>query len=109
MKLKFPKEITIGDMVFTVKTNPKSAGGNFSYPFKSGDKATIEIGTKHLKMMPTRVLSIIIHELKEIINVEQSVRFSRMDEEDNFEFHYTHKEHTDMCSRLAGLLNAFLK
>ena len=54
-----------------------------------------------------RVLSILIHELKEIIHVEQGTRYDRNDEFKAYEFHYTHKEHTELCSRLAGLLSQF--
>ena len=51
----------------------------------------------------------ILHELKEIIQIEQATRFKRIDESCNYEFHYSHKEHTELCSRLAGLLSQFIK
>ena len=108
MKLKFPKKIMIGSAEFLIEKNPEIAGGDFTYCNK-GKKGKITIGTKHLKSSPTRVLETIIHELKEVIQVEQSVRYQRLDlEEGEYLFSYGHKEHTDLCSRLAGLLNYFI-
>lgn len=112
MKLKFPKTIKISDTTFKVIKNPKDSGGEFRY-WNNDDKkelkmGEITIGTLLLKSNPTRVLSIIIHELKEIIQVEQGVRF-RQDGDDESQFHYTHKEHSDLCARLAGLLEEFLE
>lgn len=103
MKIKFPKTITIGSYVFQVKTDPKSCDGSFNY-----DDGIITIGTKKLRTQPFGVLEIIIHELKEVIHVEQSTRFRRGDELNNYEFHYSHKEHSELCSRLAGLLGEFI-
>lgn len=107
MKLKFPKKIIIGDTEFWMKYNKTHSGGSFQYPFKN-KKGQIEIGTEHLKTNPIRVLGVIIHELKEIIQVEQSARYIRQDEGTSYEFHYSHKEHTDLCARLSGLLTNFI-
>jgi len=112
MKIRFPKQIIVGDSVFKVVKNPKIGGGSFEYWQKKNKKTTggvLTIGTFHLKHSPLRVWGTIIHELKEIIQIEQGTRYERPDNQDEYEFHYTHKEHTDLCSRLAGLLNEFLK
>jgi hypothetical protein len=108
MKIKKLKKIIIGDTPFNIKWDKKRSGGSFDYPYKK-EKGGIEIGTSEEKVNPVRVLSILIHELKEIIQVEQCVRYDRGDENKNYEFNYTHKEHTDLCSRLAGLLSQFLQ
>jgi len=108
IQYKFPKKIIIGDIEFEMRYDNKRNGGEFSYPYKK-DKGFIIIGTSDLKINPPRFLAILIHELKEIIQVEQSTRFDRCDEAKNYEFHYTHKEHTDLCARLAGLLTQFIK
>lgn len=109
MKLKFPKKIMIGSTEFFIVKDKTSAGGSFSYCDKD-KKGRIIIGTKHIKSTPSRVLEIIIHELKEIIQVEQCVRYERSDlEKGEYLFSYGHKEHTDLCSRLAGLLNYFIE
>ncbi len=110
MKYKFPRKITIGDTDFDVIYDKKEGGGEFSFAFKN-ERAFLKIGTRELKTNPHRFLAIVIHELKEMIQVEQGVRFNRNDEHsaNSLEFHYTHKEHTDLCSRLAGLLTQFIK
>jgi len=110
MKIKKLKKITIGDVVWDIKWDKKKDDGEFVYPWgKEKTRGFIRIGIIDEKVNPTRVLGILIHELKEIIQVEQSVRYIRTDEHKNYEFHYTHKDHTDLCARLAGLLNEFIK
>src|ERR1035437_11178835 len=101
MKIVKLKKIIIGDTEFTIKWDKKKGGGEFSYPWKK-DKAFIRISLEDEKTNPAGVLAILIHELKEIIQVEQRTRYDRQDENKAFEFHYTHKEHTDLCSRLGG-------
>jgi len=108
MKLIKIKKIIIGDTEFQVKWDKKRSGGSFSYPWKN-KKAEIVIGLEDEKLNPIGILNTIIHELKEIIQVEQRTRYDRKDEYKAYEFHYTHKEHTDLCSRLAGLLAQFYK
>mgnify|MGYP001614424990 CR=1 FL=1 len=107
MKLKFIKSILIGDCKFKVIWDKKSSGGEFRYPWEN-EKGFIRIGTSKHKVNPIRTLSIINNELKEIIQTEQLTRVKKGDEQ-GYEFHYTHKEHTDFCARLAGLLNEFIK
>lgn len=110
MQFKFPKKIMIGDVDFRITYNRKEGGGEFGYPWK-GKRAFIKLGTRDLKTNPTRFFNVVMHELKEIIQQEQNVRYLRPDEhgDNSYEFHYTHKEHTDLCARLAGLLTHFIK
>ena len=108
MKFKYPKKITIGDTVFTIEYDYTcDDGAYFQYPDK-GKKALLKFGMKNHKANPEQFLNHLIHELKEIIQVEQSTRLFRRGA-DSYEFHYTHSEHSDLCSRLSGLLLNFLK
>jgi hypothetical protein len=104
MKLKFPKKITIGDRIFKVKTDKKEGGGNFSYA-----NHEIIIGTKHLKKQPQSVLNVIIHELMEIICIEEDTRLDKGNNYSDYVFVYDHQQHTDIVRRLAGILNEFIK
>lgn len=112
MKLKFPETITIGDNTFKVITDKESTVGFFTYweENKKGKptQGNITIGTFHLKNNPIQVLTIIIHELKEIIQVEQCVRYTEPSTDNNYEFHYSHKTHTDLCRRLSQALSLFI-
>ena len=113
MRIKFPKKIIIGDVEFLIKTDPKRVGGEFNFwnedsKTKKPKMGDMIIGTKLLEACPIRVLSTIIHELKEAIQEVQCVRYQRPDSRESYEFHYTHKEHDDLCSRLAGLLSQFI-
>lgn len=53
-------------------------------------------------------LELVIHELKEIIQLEQDTRHTKRNEVQRI-FAYNHAEHTDLCARLAGLLTKFIK
>ena len=108
MEYKYPKSITIGDTVFKVIYDYKN-DGNASFQFaQEGKQAFIKIGMKHHKVNPLTFLNCVIHELKEIIQIEQSTRIYNSGK-NCYEFHYAHAEHNEFCSRLAGLLNKFIK
>ena len=100
MQIKRLKKIIVGDHDFDIIWEKDHSGGSFNY-----EKREIKIGTKNWEI---RTLGVLIHELKEIIQVEQCTRYERWDENKDFEFHYTHKEHTQLCSMLAGLLSQFI-
>lgn len=85
MKLKFPKKLTIGDVVWTVKYEKNNSGGSFNYKYH-----ILKIGTKHNKDNPTRTLNAIIHELKEIIQVENDTRLDRGNNDADYVFVYDH-------------------
>ncbi|HBC89565.1 MAG TPA: hypothetical protein DCZ94_21720 [Lentisphaeria bacterium] len=101
MKLRRLKRIRIGEVIFTVKWDSKDDGGYFDY----GEK-TISIGIKGNTM---RQFAVIVHEIKEILNINQYVRYTRPDTLKDYEFHYGHREHSAMCNDLAGILNEFIK
>ena len=106
MRIKRLKSILIGDTVFNIKWDKSQGGGSFAYPSPS-EKGEIVIGTMFYKTNRERILAILIHELKEIIQVEQNTRVNG--ENSYLEFHYGHKEHTDLCCRLGGLLSKFIE
>lgn len=108
MEYKFPKTISIDSIEFDMRYDKNYSGAEFSYP-DDKNRGYIEIGTQIIKTSPSFFLELLIHELKEIIQIQQSTRYYRPDESRSYEFHYTHKEHTDMCTRLAGLLTNFIK
>jgi len=105
MKLKYPKKIKIGSTNFIMKYDKKDSGGEFSYGSK-GNPSFIRVG---INCSISRQLEIFIHEVKEIINFEQGVRLDDPTVRENYIFVYHHKEHTDFCSRLAGILTEFIK
>ena len=107
MQFRFPKKIVIGDTLFHIKYDVKKGGGSFAYP-REKTVGLIEVGTRDLKTNPIRILNVFMHEVKEIIHVEQATRYERGDNNE-YEFHYTHKEHTDLVARLASAVFEFIK
>lgn len=100
MKLRKLKKITIGDTDWTIEWNKKIGGASFNYV-----KKKMVIGCK-CGDLPA--IGSLLHELKEIINVEQGVRYINHPDSDNFYFFYSHDQHNDLCARLSGLLSQFI-
>ena len=99
MKIRRIKKIRISDIEYEVKWKK----GTYNARFDMRDKV-IEIGTEGDDMQK---LALIIHELKEILHIEQSSRYvTRHD--DSYIFVYDHGKHEEICNRLAGLLNEFI-
>ena len=108
MKFKYPKKITIGSTEFKIIYDYKSDfGACFSFP-ANGTKAFVKFGMLSHKTNPLIFLDYVIHEFKEIIQVEQSARFYNNGTTD-FVFNYNHSQHQDLCARLAEVLNQFIK
>ena len=107
MRLIYRKKIRIGAITFRILYDPKSDGAEFSYPTKKR-KAFIRIGTLYAKTAPAYVFGLILHELKEILQIEQSTRYFHPGEW-VWSFHYNHSEHTALCCQLAGLLEQFIE
>jgi hypothetical protein len=106
VKFKYPKKITIGGRKFKlIYDKNDDAGAHFSF---NGDEEHpfphIFFGMKNTH----NFLEIVIHELKEIIQIEQDTRLTKGNDGMRV-FHYIHAEHTDLCSRLAGHLKKFIK
>ena len=109
MKFKFPKTITIGETIFHIEYDyKKENGASFQYAL-NGEKAFFKFGMLNHKNNPLEFFSMLIHELKEVIQIEQGTRFRRNANSDSCMFVYNHKEHTDMCCRLTSLLEQFIK
>jgi hypothetical protein len=108
MKYKFPKKITIGAYEWNMIYDKTKADGEFSYPWK-GEKAFIRIGIRDIKADDGDFLNILIHELTEIIQCDMGTRYKPIDNATNYLFSYSHKEHTNYCYTLTGLLRNFIK
>ena len=105
MKFKYPKKITIGSVRFKIYYGKGELETHFSYGTDEGHKGPhIYFGLDG----PSSFLELIIHELKEIIQLEQDVRHRKRNE-GACVFYYGHVEHTDLCARLAGLIPKFIK
>ena len=85
MKYKYPKKVTIGSTEFKIIYDYKNDdGAEFSYPH-DGESAFIRFALREHKNNPIRFFAMIIHEVKEILAVEQSTRFYKRGD-DNFVF-----------------------
>jgi len=108
MKFKFPKYIDIGDTRFHITYDYKNDdGASFQYPSK-GKKAYIKFGMLNHNVNKLQFLNFVIHELKEIIQIEQAARFSNNDVTGSYLFSYNHAKHSDLCCRLSELLTHFI-
>jgi len=104
---KFPKFIIIGSTKFHITYDIKRSDAEFRYP-ENRKKAYINFGTSELRVNPIGFLNLIIHELKEILDVELGNRiFCRST--GSYKFMYEYSGHDAMCSMLAGLLTQFIK
>jgi len=107
MEYKYPKKIRVGCTVFSIIYDRKNdEGASFSYPI-NGKPAFVKFELKNHKADPLMFLGYIIHEFKEIIQIEQGVRLR--DRSNQCLFNYQHNQHDDLCSRLAGILSQFIK
>lgn len=110
MRFKFPKTILINDVLWNIRyvngkvSNDDTDGGEFNY-----EKREVKIGIYSLKRNPLHVLNVIIHEFTEILHVENYTRYHAGDNHANYLFNYHHKEHTIICSQLAGILSQFIR
>jgi hypothetical protein len=108
MKYKFPKKINIGAHEFHIKYDKKSGGGSFEYPY-NGKKAQIVIGTRDMKGDSGDFLAIVIHEVTEILMIENCSRFVYIGTNNSYLFSYRHEQHTTICCALAGILKEFIQ
>ena len=107
MRYKYPKTVTVGDTVFAMQYDKThDEGASFSFPNKD-IPAFVNFGLKYHKTNPLSFLNYIIHEFKEIIQIEQSTRMWNRGK-DSHEFHYSHSEHSDLCCQLAGIIKLFV-
>ena len=101
MKLKYIDKIRIGSTDFKITWDKNRDGGEFSYRSKK-----LIIGLK--SRTTVEVLDTIIHELKEMIHIEQWTRFDDGSATGQYMFVYNHDRHDELCARLAGLLEQFI-
>jgi hypothetical protein len=107
MKYKCPKKITIGSVIFKIKYNKGKGDLDAHFSYQGDDEHPyphIYFGGRG----GDEFLEVVIRELKEIIQIEQDVRFYSGDD-GSLVFSYSQAEHTDLCARLAGLLREFIK
>ena len=106
MKYKYPKKILIGSTLFKITYDYKIDGASFCFPH-DGEEGYVIFGMKNHKKSPLVFFDYLIHEFKEIIQTEQSVRLYNRGSA-SYEFHYSHREHQDLCARLASVLSQFI-
>ena len=105
MEYKYPKKITIGSIVFKIYYSKKEGSSHVGYKSDKKHKGPhIFFGLGS----PDSFLDLVIHELKEIIQIEQDTRMNKRNEGACL-FHYNHTQHEQLCSTLAGLLTKFIK
>ncbi len=107
MRYKYPKSIVIGNTKFKIKYDKKKGGARFTF----GDEkipATITFGMLYIKKDQEFFLTILIHELSEIVHVILTQRFRYQDNDTNYLFSYDHRGFDTHCQILAGALNNFI-
>lgn len=102
MKLKRIRKIRINCLVFNVVWSNKFSGGSFDYGTKK-----IYFGTK--RKNEEEIFESIVHELMELVAVENHTRLRRPDCDSDYIFIYDHRQHSTMMLALAGLLCQFIK
>lgn len=98
-KIKFPEKITIGTKVFKVIHN-KEEGGEFNW--QTGVLRICD-GKDYLS-----TLNLIFHEIFEMWSVALYLRYTRPDTFDCYEFHFDHKDFTNLCELSAKTISEFL-
>lgn len=101
MKINQINRIRVGSTDFKIVWNKSVDGGAFSYKDKK-----LTIGIKNRTTV--EIFNTIIHELKEMIHIEQWTRFDDGSASGQYLFVYNHDRHDELCSRLAGLLEQFI-
>ena len=103
MKLKFPKQITIGSYTFNVLQDKKYAGASFDFVERK-----IKIGTKHLENDPLSVLGLINHEIMEICFVIMACRYDDPSVTDNYKFFADHKQFETIVELFSEAISKFI-
>ena len=100
MKVKRLRKIRISENVFNITWDKEEWGARFDI-----GKLEINIGTRSQEEMS--IFTNVLHEIKEILHCLQRTRYLSGEHVD-YLFSYSHKEHTDLCERLSGILSEFL-
>jgi hypothetical protein len=103
IKLRFPKHIQIGSKTFVVKADKKRCDAEFSW-----HEGTLVIGTGDIADDPLWALHRIVHEVFEMWAVSLSVRYSRPDNWESYEFHFDHRDFDNLCDNASRTLAEFI-
>ena len=104
--MKLPKTIQILNYTFEIKRS-KEYYGHFEFSDNDNEgKPTITITNDKVDNI---VLEVFLHEVLEIILELTRVRYVSPDEDGNYEFHYTHKQHDTVSKILAQALMPMFK
>lgn len=104
MRITFLKDIEILSSKFTVTWDKDTDGGSFSW----GD-STIVVGIKSYKKDPLYTLSILSHELMEVILTGLGGRFSNSRTADNYLFNFDHQTFETAIKLHIQTITKFLK
>ena len=100
MKIKFPKTIQIGTTTFKV-VHDNRLGGEFNW-----DNRILRICDKKT---PLETLNIITHEIFEMWSISLYLRYERRDSFNNYEFHFDHRNFTNLCEMASKTISEFIK
>ena len=101
MEIKRIEKFYSQTVEWDVRWMPRSRGGGFDW-----DKGVLKIGCQGA---PKEVFDVILHELVELVALELHIRYDRPDCDTDYLFVYDHRQHTMMCTVLAGYLAQFLE
>lgn len=86
MKIRLVKKVEILSSVFSITYDKSNDAGDFSW-----SKSSITIGIKSINIDPSYTVSIISHEIMEIILTGMGARFSNGRTGDNYLFNFDHQ------------------
>lgn len=104
IQIKQIPQINILSSTFTLAWDKTSNGGYFS--FSSGQ---IKIGIKDIKKDPIYVLSVISHEVMEIILVSMGARFDNERTGENYLFNFDHQTFENAIQIHTEIMQKFTK
>jgi hypothetical protein len=102
-KLKFIKEVEILSSNFSVTWDKTSDGGSFSWSENS-----ITVGIKNYKKDPLYTMSILSHEIMEVILTGLGARFNNTRTMDNYLFSFCHQTFENAIQIHIQALNKFI-
>jgi len=103
--MKLPRKVIICGKVYTVRRNPSKSDG-----WGRGDtrKRIIQVGSKRGDRDPQTTFDTFVHEITELVMLENSTRFNR-DTNDDFFYQISHHDldriTTDIATALRPMIN----
>ncbi len=104
LQLKYPKTIDVLSSVFTIEYDKTHNGGSFSW-----SNMKIVIGIKDVRIDPTYTLSIISHEIMELILGMMGGRFENSRIQGNYLFNFDHQTFENAIQIHSMLITKFIK